>query len=170
MLSTARKCGSSFPFASSTAKYFWWSRITVTSTSSGRVEKLGIEAAENDGRKFRQIDDGRNQRLVFAPARSGDGASRRVERFADHLLTLGRAKNLGAAQRFDIGAGLGDGDGFAAGLVENDAMSAGSLARRECRTTPAARPAHPASPPASAPDERTLPRACANTCSSASRA
>ena len=80
----------------------------------GQIEKLGIEAAEDDGGKFRQIDDGRDQRLVFAPARAGDGASRRVERFANHLLALGGAKNLRAAQGFDIGAGLGDGDGFAA--------------------------------------------------------
>ncbi len=35
VFTTARKYGNSCPWASSTAKYFWWSRITVTSTSSG---------------------------------------------------------------------------------------------------------------------------------------
>ena len=93
----------------------------------GQIEKLRIEAAEDDGGKFRQVDDGCDERLVFAPARSGDGASRRVERLADHLLTLGRAQNLRAAQGFDVGARFGDGDG----LAGDDAMSAGSLASSE---------------------------------------
>src|ERR1019366_46372 len=96
-------------------------------------EKLRIEAAENNGRKFRQIDDGRNQRLVFAPARSGNGASGRVERFADRLLPLGGAQYFRAAQSFDISARLRDGYSFAAGLATNDAMSARSSARADAK-------------------------------------
>ena len=38
----------------------------------GQREKFGIEAAQNDGREFGQVDDGVEQRLVFAPARAGN--------------------------------------------------------------------------------------------------
>ena len=36
-------------------------------------EVFGIEAAEDGGRKFGEIDDSIKQILVFSPARSGDG-------------------------------------------------------------------------------------------------
>ena len=74
----------------------------------GQFEEFGIEAAQDRRRKLGQIDDGREQRLIFAPARSGDGASRGVKRLADYLFALARAKNLGAAQGLNVGAGFGE--------------------------------------------------------------
>src|SRR5208337_5099422 len=62
--------------------------------------------------------------LVFSPARAGNGAGRSVERFANRLLTLRRAKNLRAAQGFDENARLGNGGGTAA----DDAVSTRTLA------------------------------------------
>jgi len=53
-LMTARKCGASSPPRFSTAKYFWWPRITVISISSG-VRGTRIEAAFDDVRKLVQI-------------------------------------------------------------------------------------------------------------------
>ena len=63
----------------------------------GKREKFGIEAAQNDRRKLRQVDDRVEQRLVFAPARAGDRSRRRVERLANALLALGRADDDGAS-------------------------------------------------------------------------
>src|SRR6201984_2395561 len=56
-----------------------------------QIEEFGIEAAQDHRRKFGKIDDGCDQGLVFAPARARNGASRGVERFADHMLALGSA-------------------------------------------------------------------------------
>ena len=44
-----------------------------------------------------------SKRLVFTPARAGDGASGGVERLANCVLAFGAAQNLGAAQRIDVG-------------------------------------------------------------------
>ena len=41
MFITATNSGASLPSASSTEKYFWWCRITVTSTSSGSSRNCG---------------------------------------------------------------------------------------------------------------------------------
>ncbi len=57
----------------------------------GKREKFGIEVAQDDRRKFREVDDRVEQRLVFAPARAGNSARRCVERFANALLALSRA-------------------------------------------------------------------------------
>ena len=57
----------------------------------GQREKFGIEVAENYRGEFRKVDDGVEQRLVFAPARAWNGARRGIERFADALLAVGGA-------------------------------------------------------------------------------
>ena len=90
-----------------------------------QIEKFRIEAAEDDRGKFREIDDRRDQRLVLAPAGSGDAAGGGIERLADHLFAFGCAQYLCGAQGFDVGAGLGDGDDAAA---SNNAMSARNFA------------------------------------------
>ncbi len=89
-------------------------------------EKLRIETAQNHGRKLGEIDDRRHQRLVLSPARSGDRASRGVERLADDMLAFGSTQHLGAAQRFHVGTGAPDGDI----LTADDSVTAGSLPRR----------------------------------------
>ncbi len=55
----------------------------------GQREEFGIEAAENHRRTLREIDDRVEQRLVFAPARAGNGSRGGIERFADALLAVG---------------------------------------------------------------------------------
>ena len=75
-------------------------------------QKLRIEAAENHGRKFREVHHRIEQSLVFPPARSGNGARGRIESFANLLLALRPAQNLSRAQSIDI-SGSGPRNGHA---------------------------------------------------------
>ena len=59
--------------------------MTVTRTSSGRVEVGGLEVAEEDVGPFGEVGDGVDQGFVFAPAGVGDFAGYVVEGFADLL-------------------------------------------------------------------------------------
>ena len=129
-------------------------------------QKLRIEAAENHGRKFRQIHHRVEQRLVFPPARAGNRARRRVERLANLLLALRTAQNLGRAQRIDIGR-PGPRNRHVAMRTTSGARAKSSLPR--FHQTPAESSRRRASPPASAPDAQSARSACASTYSSASR-
>ncbi len=108
VFSTARKCGSSLPCASSTAKYFWWSRITVTRHFFRQLEKFRFKASQDYRRKFREVHDCVEQRFIFPPARSGNGARGGIERFANLMFALLHGPRPWPAKRFDVGrAGLG---------------------------------------------------------------
>ena len=52
-------------------------------------QKLRIEPAQNRRGKLGQIHDRIEQRLIFAPARPGNGARRGVERLANLMLAFG---------------------------------------------------------------------------------
>ena len=67
-----------------------------------QLQKFGIEAAQDRRRPLGQIDHGVEQRLVFAPARAGNGASGSVECFANLLFSLLAAEDPGlfAAPRY----------------------------------------------------------------------
>ena len=67
---------------------------------------FGLEAAENDGGPLRKVHNRFHQRLVFAPARAGNGACGRIQRLADELPPFGyahhhacRAECIGIALR-----------------------------------------------------------------------
>ena len=61
----------------------------------GQREKLGIEAPKDNRREFGEVDDGVEQRLVFAPARTWDGAGGSVERLANTMFAVGRTDGDG---------------------------------------------------------------------------
>ncbi len=63
---------------------------------------MGIEAAENRGRKLREVDHRVEQRFVFTPARAGDGARRRVERFANLMFAFSAPQNFRRSQRINV--------------------------------------------------------------------
>ena len=89
-----------------------------------QFEELGIKAAQNRGRKFREVHDRSQKRVVVAPACAGDGTGSGIERFADRMFAFGGAQNSYSAQGLNVGAGLGDDDVF----TTKDAMSARCLA------------------------------------------
>src|ERR1700686_909357 len=53
-----------------------------------KIEELRIEAPEDHRRKFGEVDDSRDERLVFAPARARNRARGRLQRFGNYLLSL----------------------------------------------------------------------------------
>ena len=64
---------------------------------------LGFEVAQHHGRPFGQMNDGFNQRLVFAPSSAGDSARGRVERLANGLPAFGYIDDdIGFAQFFSV--------------------------------------------------------------------
>src|SRR5207244_2590406 len=65
-------------------------------------EEFGIKAAEDGGRKFREIDNCVKKVLVFSPACSRDGAGVSIERLANLLLTGVAAQHVRIAQRTHI--------------------------------------------------------------------
>ncbi len=72
------------------------------------------------------MGDGFDQRLVFAPARAGDGAGGGVQCLAYALTALGDVDdNFGGAESLRVVAGGGDGD---RGFSVQDAMAAGDAA------------------------------------------
>ena len=94
----------------------------MTRTSSGRARNSVVEVAEDDRRRFGEVDDGVEQFLVFAPARAGDGASGIVEGFADGVLALGVAgQDAGGAQ---LGARIRRARRAETGAGGQDSMSA----------------------------------------------
>ena len=83
VFSTARKCGSQLAVRILHGEVLLVIAHHRDQNFFGKREKFRIEVAEDDRRKFGEIDDGVEQILVFAPARAGDGARGGVERFAD---------------------------------------------------------------------------------------
>ena len=57
-------------------------------------EELQIECAENHRGKFSQVYYAFKERLIFAPARSGNGARGSIESFANLMLALGASQDF----------------------------------------------------------------------------
>ncbi len=77
----------------------------------GQLQKFRIERTQDRRRPFGQVDHGVEQRLVFAPARAGNGASGGVESLANLLFSLLATEDPGFLQRLDIwGSGAGNRD------------------------------------------------------------
>ncbi len=167
VFSTARKCGSSCR-----RRVFQREVLLVVAHDRDQDfvrqrKKFRIEVAHDYGRELREVDDGVEQRLVFAPARAGN---RRAAASSALRMRCSRSAVDGddgaVSQRLDVV--LGQPDRQCA--RRQDAMALRWCRWRGCRRTPAARLRHRAALPASAPDARSARRTCrASTCSSPSR-
>ncbi len=70
---------------------------------------LGLEIAQHHGGPLGEMDDSLDERLIFTPARAGNGAGRGVESLADRMPALGHiGDDKCLAQRFGVVCSLVD--------------------------------------------------------------
>ena len=103
VFSTARKCGRSLPLRIFDREIFLVIAHHRDQHFFRQRQKLRIEAAQNRRRKFGQVHDRIEQRLVFAPARAGNGPRRGIESLANLMLAFTAPQNFGRAQRINVG-------------------------------------------------------------------